>query len=33
MAEQREAVAFLVAGGLSVPRTCTLVDMARSTFR
>lgn len=33
MAEQREAVAFLVAGGVSVPRACTLVQMARSTFR
>src|SRR5215211_6494996 len=33
MAEQREAVAFLVAGGLSVPRACALVRLARSTFR
>lgn len=33
MAEQREAVTFLVAGGLSVPRACALVQMARSTFR
>ena len=33
MTEQREAVAFLVAGGLSVPRACTLVQIARSTFR
>jgi putative transposase len=33
MTEQREAVAFLVAGGLSVPRACMLVHMARSTFR
>ena len=33
MAEQRQAVAFLVAGGLSVPRACTLVQMAPSTFR
>jgi putative transposase len=33
MAEQREAVTFLVAGGLSVPRACRLVHMARSTFR
>jgi putative transposase len=33
MAEQREAVAFLVAGGLSVPRACTLIQLARSTFR
>jgi hypothetical protein len=33
MAKQREAVTFLVAGGLSVPRACTLVHMARSTFR
>jgi putative transposase len=33
MVEQREAVAFLVAGGVSVPRACTLIQMARSTFR
>jgi putative transposase len=33
MAEQREAVTFLVAGGLSVPRACALVRLARSTFR
>ncbi len=33
MAAQREAVAFLVAGGLSVPRACALVQLARSTFR
>lgn len=33
MAEQREAVSFLVAGGLSVPRACALVQLARSTFR
>jgi hypothetical protein len=33
MAEQREAVTFLVAGGLSVPRACALVQLARSTFR
>jgi len=33
MTEQRDAVAFLVAGGVSVPRACTLVDIARSTFR
>jgi putative transposase len=31
--EQREAVTFLVAGGLSVPRACALVQLARSTFR
>ena len=33
MTEQREAVAFLVAGGLSVPRACALIQIARSTFR
>jgi putative transposase len=33
VSEQREAVAFLVAGGLSVPRACALVQLARSTFR
>ncbi len=33
MAEQREAVAFLLASGLSVPRACALVRLARSTFR
>jgi putative transposase len=31
--EQRETVTFLVAGGLSVPRACALVQLARSTFR
>jgi putative transposase len=31
--EQREAVSFLVAGGLSVPRACALLQLARSTFR
>ncbi len=33
MAEPREAVTFLVAGGLSVPRACALMHLARSTFR
>lgn len=33
MAEKREAVAFFVAGGLSVPRACTLVLLPYSTFR
>ena len=33
MTEQREAVTFLVAGGLSVPRACALLQLARSTFR
>ncbi len=33
MTEQREAVSFLVAGGLSVPRACALVQIPRSTFR
>jgi putative transposase len=32
MAEQREAVHFLVSGGLSVPRACALVQIPRSTF-
>lgn len=31
--EQREAVQFLVAGGLSVQRACTVVQMHRSSFR
>jgi putative transposase len=33
MAEQREAVQFFVAGGLSVQRACALVQIHRSTFR
>jgi putative transposase len=33
VAEQREAVWFLVAGSLSVERACQLVDIHRSTFR
>jgi putative transposase len=33
LAEQRAAVTFLVLGGLSVPRACTLVHIPRSTFR
>jgi putative transposase len=33
MAEQREAVQFFVAGGLSVQRACALVHIHRSTFR
>jgi putative transposase len=32
MTEQRQAVRFLVDGGLSVPRACALVAMPRSTF-
>ncbi|NJM55352.1 MAG: IS3 family transposase [Verrucomicrobiae bacterium] len=32
MAEQRQAVQFLVEGGLSVPRACALVQLPRSTF-
>lgn len=32
MAEQRQAVQFLVDGGLSVPRACALVQLPRSTF-
>jgi putative transposase len=33
MAEQRAAVQFLVAGGLSVRRACALVQIHRSTFQ
>jgi putative transposase len=33
MTEQREAVEFFVAGGLSVQRACALVQIHRSTFR
>jgi putative transposase len=33
MTEQREAVQFFVAGGLSVQRACALVQIHRSTFR
>ncbi len=33
MAEQRAAVQFFVAGGLSVQRACALVQIHRSTFR
>ena len=33
VADQRAAVEFLVAGGLSVQRACTLVQLHRSTFR
>ena len=33
MSEQREAVTFLVTGGLSVPRACALMQIPRSTFR
>lgn len=33
MAQQREAVDFLVTGGLSVHRACQLVAIYRSTFR
>lgn len=32
MIEQREAVQFLLDGGLSVPRACALVQLPRSTF-
>lgn len=32
MAERREAVAFLNAGGLSVRRACALLQMKRATF-
>lgn len=32
MVEQREAVQFLLAGGLSVPRACSLIQIPRSTF-
>lgn len=33
MAEQRAAVQFLVAGGLSVRRACALIQIHRSTFQ
>ncbi len=33
MADQRTAVQFLVAGGLSVQRACALLQLHRSTFR
>ncbi|NJN17039.1 MAG: IS3 family transposase [Oscillochloris sp.] len=33
MAEQREAVQFLTAGGLSVQRGCPLIGVHRATFR
>jgi len=33
MAEQRVAVQFLIAGGLSVRRACALVQIHRSTFQ
>jgi putative transposase len=33
VAEQRAAVGFLVAGGLSVTRACALLALHRSTFR
>ena len=33
MADQRAAVRFLVNGGVSVPRACTLVQIHRSTVR
>jgi putative transposase len=33
VAEKREAVIFLVAGGLSLPRATTLAQLPRSTFR
>jgi putative transposase len=33
LVEKRAAVDFLVAGGLSVPRACALMQIQRSTFR
>jgi putative transposase len=33
MAERREAVAYMVTGGVSVPRACSLVQLPYSTFR
>ncbi len=33
MAEQREAVRFFIAGGMSIQRAGTLVQIHRSTFR
>jgi len=33
VADKRQAVQFLVAGGLSVPRACALLSLHRSTFR
>jgi putative transposase len=33
MTEQREAVQFFEAGGVSVQRACALVQIHRSTFR
>ncbi len=33
MVAQREAVQFFVAGGVSVPRACALVQIHRATFR
>ncbi len=33
MADKRQAVQFLVAGGLSVQRACALLSLHRSTFR
>ena len=33
MAEQRDAVTFLVAGGLTVAWACRLMQLARTTFR
>lgn len=33
VAQKREAVIFLVAGGLSVPRATTLAQLPHSTFR
>jgi hypothetical protein len=32
VAEQREAVYVLVDDGLSLPRTCALIEISRSTF-
>ena len=33
VADQRSAVDFLVAGGLSVQRACAVLQLHRSTFR
>ncbi len=33
MSDKRQAVLFLVSGGLSVERACALLQLHRSTFR
>ena len=33
MTDKRQAVLFLIGGGLSVTRACTLLQLHRSTFR